>query len=286
MIRAALWVFQRFTRSLKWAKRLTLISFFIAVLFLLNLWLTTLSPLNYFNQPANTYYTEFFDYLFKHPESMYLLGWFNGLQPILMWPTIFLGFIFFILQGGPFLKRSWRNMLGGRKPIDAPALFLLLVIPILLCSMMIIGVGGALNYYTMDIPFNGKTIRIMNPMYHCTAHFCANLLIILPAMVFDVGFGIKTKWLAILLFCLIWALYWEINENNLIIAQGEIHTPEMHNPPEDSSLDILMCPAALIFSAFLYDTCWFATATPEQIIVKKFGRRFTTRKKLVGIDLV
>ena len=149
--------------------------------------------------------------------------------------------------------------------------------------MIIIGVGGALNWYTMDIPFNGKTIRIMNPTYHMSSHYCANLLIALPAFIFDVGFGIKTKWLAILLFTFIFALHWENTENNIIKEQGGRHTPEMHNPPEDSALDLLMCPAAVITAGFLYDVCWFATASPEKIEAKKFGSHPFGPKRLRGL---
>jgi len=282
MIRRTLWFLQRITKSLKWARRITLLLLILIAACYFIAWRLTLSPTNFYGQPALKHYDEFWSYLSEHPESLIPLNW--GIQPALVPFVTTIAVVLYFAQGGPFFKRSWKNVLGGRKPINAPAPFLFATIPIMVFCLAIIGVGANLNWYTMDIIVEGKTIRIPNNAYSYVAHKCANLLIALPLMVFDTGYRIKTKWIAIFLIVLICALKWEVGENEDVQKHGQ--SLMFYNTPEDSEFDITASVEACAIAFFLHYACWFTTATPEEIMAKKFGRRVTTRKKLVGIDLV
>lgn len=261
----------------EWVRRLTFFVLISVVVYYFGMWRLTLSPTDFYGQPALKHYDDFWTYLSQHPESLLPLQW--GLQPILLIPTVFTAITLFILQGGPIRRHRWRNMLGERKPIEAPALFLAITIPILLISLAVLGVGASLNWYTMDIVSpDGRTLRVPNPAYSYTAHRCANLLIGLPLAVFNLGFSEKKKWSVIILIMLICALDWEVRENKQVLQGGQ--SLEFYNSPEDSEFDITATIDSFTATFALYWACWFATATPDQIMAKKFGRRWLESKRI------
>jgi len=251
---------------------LILLVLLAATAYLFYEWRITMSPTDFYGRPALQHYSEFWNYLMAHPECMAPANWGPRLQQLilLLLPIVSLGLVLWLLQGGPFRGRSWRNFLGGRKPVDAPWLYVIIIIPILLGCLAILGVGADLNWYTMDINVNGKIQRVPNPAYSFTAHECANLLIALPAAIFDFGIPQKQKWLAILLIMLICALVWEIKENRDVAAHGQ--SLEYYNTPDDSEFDVYACISSFTLAFCLYYACWFATATPEKIslMTRKF----------------
>jgi hypothetical protein len=264
---------------IRWVRRSVLFLLVAAALFQFGKWRETMLSTNFYGGPALAYHAEFWDYLALHPESLLPLNW--GRQPLFLPPIIFLGLILAVLQGGPFLGRRWKNRLRGWRPVDAPWLYLIVIIPILLLSLAIVGVGAQKNWYAMEIVVDGKTVMVPNPAYSHVAHTCANLIIGLPGLIFNFGFSMKQKLLVVFLVLLLFALFWETKENRDIqesLRRTGHQDLAYQNPPEDSEFDIAATLDAMGIAGGIYGACWFACASPEQVMEKKFGSAFLSSK--------
>jgi hypothetical protein len=242
------------------------------MLFLQMLLLTQTSfSTDYYGRPV-TFISDFFEALSIHPEYLVPLNW--NWYPMLALPFVAIATALFILQGGPILGYTWKNLLHGVQIIDASWQYMVIAMPLVILCMGVLGVGGA-GYknigFTHTIPATYENtspelpknvtvmVTTMNSAGHFTFHFAGYLSMILSAMTVDAeytgGFRDWEKWLLIAMIIVLLAIYWENKENIYIRSQGG-QKMGMQNGLDDLLFDLYACACAIGCGIGLYELTW------------------------------
>ncbi len=230
------------------------------------------------------YWSDLWDGIAQHPEWLNFNNWGPQYGGNLIWISLTLLIIAFIIQHLPQWKsRGWPDL------IDVPPEYFIAVLPLLLLCAAVVGVGAnrAGFGYEQQIPIvmapsgpviyqpfdpthpNGTVFQlwISNYVYHGIAHKSSSMLIGANVCPWNLSglFGkrkdgkdrlsVGKEWIVIFLILLILFLYWETTENINVHAQGG---PRLgyENPQDDSEYDVYSMIEGTLLVFVLYQVTW------------------------------